>query len=77
MPLLTLSLVADRKGLAASLGLTVAHMIAVAAMLWLVKHENEKKDKLRSSLSPEELASRQAESWDLLGDDHIDFNYGY
>ncbi|KAK7888347.1 hypothetical protein LTR67_008693 [Exophiala xenobiotica] len=66
-----------RRGIGSSLGLTVAHAVAVMAMLWVVKRRNDAKDKLRASLSPEELEQRRAESWDLVGDDHIDFKHGY
>ena len=52
----------DRKGIAASLGLIVAHIISVVLLLWLIKSTNDKKAKLRAELSPEELQRRKAES---------------
>jgi hypothetical protein len=45
----------DRKGLAASLGLTVAHILTTCLLLWVIKLANDKKAKLRTELSPEEL----------------------
>lgn len=54
-----------------------AHVVATLIMLWIVKRANVAKEKLRTELSPEELQRRQAESWDVLGDRHIEFNYGY
>lgn len=57
--------------------MTVAHMVAVCCLLYAVKHANDKKDKLRSELSPASLAELKAESLDIVGDAHIDFVYGY
>lgn len=67
----------DRRGIASALGLTVAHMVAIIALLFTIRHANNKKAQIRAELSEEQLARRKAESWDVLGDRHIDFNYGY
>ena len=67
----------DRKGMAASLGIIVAHILTTAILLWFIKRANDKKAKLRAELWPEELQRRKAESWDIVGDHHIDFDYGY
>jgi hypothetical protein len=55
----------------------VAHILTIVAMLWAVKRANDQKAKLRAQLSPEELQRRKAESWDIVGDHHIDFDHGY
>jgi hypothetical protein len=63
--------------MAASLGIIVAHILTTATLLWVIKCANDKKAKLRTELSAEELQRRKAESWDIAGDHHIDFDYGY
>lgn len=52
-------------------------MIAVLLLLWVIKRGNEKKIRLRNEASPEDLQRLKAESWDIVGDRHIDFDYGY
>jgi hypothetical protein len=67
----------DRKGNSSSLALMGAHVLAILALLWSIKRANTAKEQLKNELPAEELERRRAESWDILGDRHIDFKFGY
>jgi MFS family permease len=68
--------VTDRRGISSALGLTIAHMVACGILIWVINRENAAKIKVRDGLTPDELVEKRAESWDIVGDDHIDFKYG-
>lgn len=51
--------------------------VTALLMMLLVKRLNAKKAKLRSELSAEQLERFRGESLDIVGDDHIDFDYHY
>ncbi|KAG0647885.1 putative transporter [Hyphodiscus hymeniophilus] len=66
-----------RKGNAAAMSTIILHGVVCVILIWVVKRANDKKDKLRTELPQEDLARLRAESFDIVGDRHIDFVYGY